>query len=384
MEKNIEENMNKAHAYTPGLKIKKIDTVRKERVLPIEGEVLVKVGDIVDFNTVIAKTELPGDAEILNITEVLGVDPGDVFEKTLKKVGDSFEKGELLAQNIAFWGLVKKYVHAPFSGKIDSISGLTGQVIIRQNDVPLEIDAYIDSKVVEILLNKGAIVETNAAFVQGIFGFGGENHGEIAIVVDSPDKVLTEEKIGLEHKGKIIVGGSAVTSRAYEKALELGVKGIVVGGLDVEDLIEILGEDIGVAITGEENIEITVIATEGFGLLPMSQRTFDLLKSLEGKMSAMNGATQIRAGVLRPEIIIPYDTDENMVFTDESFSEGMIKGSLIRVIRSPYFGEIAKVNALPVELQKVESGSSVRVIELELDDGSIVTVPRANVEIIEE
>lgn len=384
MEKNIEEKIDKAHAYTPGLKIKKIDKVRKERVLPIEGEVLVKVGDIVDFNTVIAKTELPGDAEILNVTEILGVDPGDVFDKTLKKVGESFNEGELLAQNIAFWGLIKKYVYAPFSGTIDSISGLTGQVIVRQNDVPLEIDAYIKSKVVEILPNKGAIIETNAAFIQGIFGFGGENHGEIAIVVDSPDKVLTEDQIGPDHLGKIIVGGSAVTSRAYEKALELGVNGIVVGGLDVEDLIEILGEDIGVAITGEENIEITVIATEGFGILPMSQRTFDLLKSLEGKMSALNGATQIRAGVLRPEIIIPYDTEEDTEIKDESFSEGMTKGSLIRVIRSPYFGEIAKVNSLPVELQKVESGSTVRVIELELDDGSIVLVPRANVEIIEE
>jgi hypothetical protein len=378
------ETTSKAHAYTPGLKIKKMDSVGKERVLPIDGDVLVKVGDIVDFNTVVAKTELPGDAEILNVTEVLGVDPGDVFEKTLKKVGDSFEEGELLAQNIAFWGLIKNYVHAPFAGKIDSISGLTGQVIVRQHDVPLEIDAYIKGRVIEVFPKKGALIETNAAFIQGIFGFGGENHGEVVVVVESQDIILTEEKVGPEHIGKIIVGGSAVTSKAYEKALEIGVKGIVVGGLDVEDLIEILGEDIGVAITGEENIDITVIATEGFGVLPMSQRTFDLLKSQEGKMASMNGATQIRAGVLRPEIIIPYDTDEDTITPDETFDEGMTKGSLIRIIRSPYFGEIAKVNSLPIELQKVESGSSVRVIELELENGLIVTVPRANVEIIEE
>jgi hypothetical protein len=384
MKNKAEENENMAHAYTPGLKIKKRDTVRIERILPIEGEVLVKVGDEVDFNTIVARTKLPGDAEMLNVTEILGLDPGDVFDKTLKKVGDSIEEGELLAQNITFWGLSKKYVHAPFAGKIDSISGLTGQVIVRQHDVPLEIDAYIKSKVVGVLPNRGVVIETNAAFIQGIFGFGGENHGEIAIVVDSPNKILTEDLIGPEHKGKIIVGGSAVNSRAFEKAVELGVNGIVVGSLDVEDLIEILGEDIGVAITGEEDIEITVIATEGFGLLPMSQRTYNLLKSFEGKMSAMNGTTQIRAGVLRPEIIIPYDVEEDTVFTDESSLEGMKKGSLIRVIRSPYFGEIAKINALPVELQKIESGSRVRVIELELENGSIVTVPRANVEIIEE
>ena len=59
-------------------------------------------------------------------------------------------------------------------------------------------------------------------------------------------------------------------------------------------------------------------------------------------------------------------------------------GTLIRIIREPYFGAIGKVLSLPVELQKLEQESSVRVLEAELEDGRTVTVPRANVEIIEE
>jgi len=384
MVQSAKEDPNVAHAYTPGLKIKSIEQVSKERVLPIEGTVIVEMGDAVDFDSILARTEIPGDAEILNVTEILGVDPGDVFDYSLKKEGDTFEEGELLAKNVAFWGLVKNFVYAPFSGTIESVSGLTGQIIVRQHNVPLEINAYIKGKVVKVLPKKGAVIETKAAFIQGIFGFGGENHGEIAVAVESPEELLTEEKVGLEHQGKVIVGGSGITGEAYQRALEVGVKGIVVGGLDVEDLIEILGEDIGVAITGEENIDITVIATEGFGALPISERTFNLLKNMEGKMSAINGATQIRAGVLRPEIIIPYDNPDEMDESKEEFSDGMIKGSLVRVIRAPYFGEIAKVKDLPINLQRVESGSSVRVIELELEDGRVVTVPRANVEIIEE
>jgi len=384
MVQSAKEDPNVAHAYTPGLKIKSIEQVSKERVLPIEGTVIVEMGDAVDFDSILARTEIPGDAEILNVTEILGVDPGDVFDYSLKKEGDTFEEGELLAKNVAFWGLVKNFVYAPFSGTIESVSGLTGQIIVRQHNVPLEINAYIKGKVVKVLPKKGAVIETKAAFIQGIFGFGGENHGEIAVAVESPEELLTEEKVGPEHQGKVIVGGSGVTDEAYRRALEVGVKGIVVGGLDVEDLIEILGEDIGVAITGEENIDITVIATEGFGALPISERTFNLLKNMEGKMSAINGATQIRAGVLRPEIIIPYDNPDEMEESKEEFSDGMIKGSLVRIIRAPYFGEIAKVKDLPINLQRVESGSRVRVIELELEDGKVVTVPRANVEIIEE
>jgi hypothetical protein len=116
----------------------------------------------------------------------------------------------------------------------------------------------------------------------------------------------------------------------------------------------------------------------------MSDRTFNLFKGLEGKMSAINGATQIRAGVLRPEIIVPYDEGESITVSDERFSDGMAQGSLVRIIRAPYFGEIAKVAGLPVNLQTLQSGSKVRVIEVELEDGRVVTVPRANVEIIEE
>jgi hypothetical protein len=380
-----EENGEKgAHAYTPGLKIKRVEVVNKERSLPIEGEVLVNVGDMVDFDTVVARTEIPGDADFLHVSEALGIDPSDVEEFMLKKVGERFEKGELLAQYVAFWGLIKKYVHAPFSGYVENISGLSGQVIVRENNIPIEIDSYVKGEVKEILPQKGAIIETTAAFVQGIFGIGGENHGEIAVAGSSPDEILTEDNILPEHEGKIILGGSLITGEAYLKAIEIGVKGVIVGGMGIEDLIVILGEDIGVAITGEEKIDITIIITEGFGELSMAHRTFELLSSMEGRMASINGATQIRAGVLRPELIIPYDDPSIVEDYSEKVSDGMRKGSVLRVIREPYFGEITRVTDLPVELQKVETGSLVRVVEIQLSDGRIVTVPRANVEIIEE
>jgi hypothetical protein len=380
-----EENGEKgAHAYTPGLKIKRVEVVSKERSLPIEGEVLVNVGDKVDFDTVVARTEIPGDADFLRVSEVLGVDPGDVEEYMSKKVGEKFEKGDLLAEYVAFWGLIKKYVHAPFSGYVENISGLSGQVIIRENNIPIEINSYVKGEVKKVIPKRGAVIETIAAFVQGIFGIGGENHGKIAVASSSPDEILTEDKIRPDHEGKIILGGSLITGDAYLKAIEVGVKGVIVGGMGIEDLIVILGEDIGVAITGEEKINITIIITEGFGELAMALRTFELLRSMEGRMASINGATQIRAGVLRPELIIPYDDSDTVEELIEGVSDGMRKGSVLRVIREPYFGEITTVTSLPVELQKVETGSLVRVVEIQLNDGRIVTVPRANVEIIEE
>jgi len=119
-----------------------------------------------------------------------------------------------------------------------------------------------------------------------------------------------------------------------------------VGGFDDEDLREFLGYDLGVAITGSEERGITLIVTEGFGQINMAERTFNLLKSKEGQSASINGATQIRAGVIRPEAVIPMPGDVKSYFRKEEVENiGIQVGSPVRVIRQPYFGRLGKVRA---------------------------------------
>src|SRR6185369_13664114 len=122
------------------------------------------------------------------------------------------------------------------------------------------------------------------------------------------------------------------------------------------DLIDFLGYDIGVAITGHEAINLTLILTEGFGSIRMADRTFKLLQSLEGQTASINGATQIRAGVIRPELIVPRTATAEA----ESERHDLDVGTPIRVIREPYFGQLATVAGLPQELQQIPSGAEVR------------------------
>ena len=97
----------------------------------------------------------------------------------------------------------------------------------------------------------------------------------------------------------------------------------------------------------------------------------------------MGGATQIRAGVLRPEIIIPTAADQGEEAV-RSGAVGLQVGDLLRVIRMPYFGRVGRVRDLPTELCEVESGARVRVLAVEFEGGEQAVVPRANVELIEE
>ncbi len=370
------------HAYTPGLQIKKSTIVRKLRRLPIKGSTTVNVGDIVKYDDLIAKTDIPGNPYTVKASDLLKCDTDEVIHFMKKQIGDSVKKDEIIAQFIGFFGLIKQIVKSPVDGHVESLSEISGQIIVRENPIPVEIEAYIPGKIIKILPDEGAIIEIRAAFIQGIFGVGGETHGEIILAVKSPEDVLTIKDITSKYEGKILVGGSIITNEALLKALEIGVKGIIVGGIRNHDLKDLVGYDIGVAITGFEDIEMTLIITEGFGKINMSNQTFSLLKDLEGEMAHLTGETQIRAGVKRPEIIIPLKKSSNLE-TSSNVTKGMKRGTIIRVIREPYFGQLGTVLSLPPELQKIQTESSVRVVEIKLDDGQKVLVPRANAEIIE-
>jgi hypothetical protein len=373
-----------SQVYTPGLKIKEFCLVRKRRILPLKGEVLVRNGDTVSCDTIIARTTVPGKTHLVNVAYILGIDPEEISHSILKKIGDFVEKGELLAHYRAFFGLVNKKCLSPVTGIIEDISNITGQITLREQPVPISVKAYIPGIVEEVIPYEGAVIRTPAAFIQGIFGVGGENNGEVIIISKDPKNIVDVPQITTDCDGKVLICGALITSGALRKAVEVGAKGVVVGGIRGKDLNDFIGYEIGVAITGHEELGLTLIITEGFGKVPMRHSTFNIFRKLEGRLACINGATQIRAGVIRPEIIIPYPSSKIEEFEEESYNKELKVGTTVRIIRDPFFGAVGKVVGLPIELQKIETESMVRVLEVKLEDGKKVIIPRANVETIEE
>ena len=374
-----------AHAYTPGLKISAQTIIRSERRLPLMGDVLVEVGNQVAAEEVVAQTDLPGNVQMIHAANLMGTSPINVGQFMLKKVGDSVEEDEIIAQSNGLFGLFKSEVRSPISGTIENISDVTGQVIVREPPTPVQTRGYIDGQVTEIIENEGAIIETWGTMIQGIFGIGGETVGQLQMVVASPDQALTSELIQTSHKGQIIVGGSTVNHKTVRVAIDKGVKGIVCGGIHDRELYELLGYELGVAITGSEQIGLTLMITEGFGQIDMAQQTFDLLSQRQGMKASLNGATQIRAGVQRPEIIIPLERNDNSQLDTTKVRQSNVLnvGTLVRLIRSPYFGQLGRVTDLLVEPQSLETEAHVRVLEVQIQDQERIVLPRANVEVIE-
>jgi hypothetical protein len=374
-----------AHAYTPGLRVTPFAVVRRERRLPLKGTVLVERGDAVEPGTVVARTELPGNVQTVNLAARLGVDPARAPDTLLAPVGSAVTRGQPLARAKSLFGLMSQTVESTADGTIESVSHVTGQMILREPPLPVEVTAYVKGVVAEVLPEEGVVVEARGAFLQGIFGVGGETSGPIAIAVDAPDRELTRDRLRPEHRGAVVVGGSHVSYETLAHARSIGVAAIVVAGFDDDDLRRLLGRDLGVAITGSEELGFTLVLTEGFGRIPMAERAWKLLLGGRGRVASVSGATQIRAGVMRPEILVPRSEAESAPGHEAGYGTALDVGSTLRVIREPYFGRIGRVVELPPELVALDSEARVRVLVVEFaDDRSRATVPRANVELISE
>ncbi len=376
-------------AYTPGLKVTHRTLLRRRRILPIEGEVLVKIGDKVAARDIVALTRLPGPITPVNVANTLSISPGDLPAAMLVNPGDTVAAGQILARSKGIFGWFQKECTSPSAGVVESISRVTGQVMLRGAPLPLQMRAYLSGTVIDVVEKEGATIEAEGALVQGIFGIGGEAFGPIRMACRHANQDLTADLITSPMRGAVVVGGRRVTADALGRGVEVEVSAIVTGGIDDQDLRDFLGYDLGAATTGSEKVGLTLIVTEGFGEIAMAARTFALLSSRAGSDAAANGATQIRAGVLRPEVVIPLAAAETAAKTSpaiggEANGHVLRPGVPVRIIRDPYFGIIGTAVSLPEKPQVLGSGSKARVLEVQLPSGEKVFVPRANVELIEE
>jgi len=372
-------------AYTPGLELARFTRVRKIRELPLQGKNLVSVGQRVKAKQAVLSAELPGDIAIVRVASRMGFDVLDVLPNLKVSVGQRVERGDLLCEIKSFFNLFTSRLASPCSGEIEFFTEANAHLGIRQASVPLEVLAYVDGHVLEIEEGKSVTIETEGTLIQGIFGVGGECNGEIFVLDLANDRNISREDIAnvsVELSNKIIIGGAKYSIAALEEAAKRGAIGIVCGSIDSETLAKYVGYEIGVSITGDEEVPCTLMITEGFGQLAISDRVMELAKEVQGRSASLNGATQVRAGAMRPEIIVPRLDELSEQENIEAAAKFLRLGARLRIIRVPYFGELGEITELPHQPVKIPSGAVVRVLHAKLDSGQEVIVPRANVELL--
>jgi hypothetical protein len=341
-----------------------LTTVRRKRMLPAPGVILVRVGDRVEPTQVVARANVPSDFRILPVARLLDVPVSRVKRYLRVDLDDEVQRGQVIAKR---GGLFASAVKSPIDGVVTAGGG--GRILIRAHPTPFDLRAYIYGTVRNVLQDYGVVIETPGAVIQGVWGTGGESLGVLKCTVESPDELLQAEAIDPSCHGMILVGGAGLGGAALERAQELQVRGIVVGGLPPE------------LVFRAERLPLPLIVTEGIGEVPMSTPIFRLLTENDGREASISGRVQPRWDIVRPEIVIPLPA-ETVPSDQMQPGTALTVGARVRLVRAPYMGAVGTIVALPAHARRIGTGARVRGAEVDLGQEAPVFAPLANLEVL--
>lgn len=362
---------------------------RIERRLPQPGEVLVRVGERVEPEDIIARAYLSVPSHIVNVAQTLGIPPSRVEWAMRRERGNKVVQGEVLARANRLGG---RKCQAPVSGIIAAVDSETGYVTIAPDPVEFEMIAAIRGIVMEVQPLEGVVVETPAAQVYGVFGFGEERGGVLRLLVTDPAEVATDSMIDARSAYAILIGGAGITAAALRRAVQEQVRGVIVGGIDERELRAFLGwEDVGAWQTGRDTWQIpdprhtsdpglTLMVTEGFGVQPMADPIFDLLSAQDRQEALIEGITQLRHPLRRPRVVIPLARSSGSQL--EVPRPQLRPGATVRLLDAAHLGQVARVHAVPSLPRRTDAGVYVPAVEVVQADAPPFWLPRTAIEVL--
>lgn len=353
--------------YPAQSRITALTTIRRERLLPVPGQVLVSSGETVGPADVVARCQLPGEIRVIDVSQALGVPRDRVAGCLRKAAGDAIQVNEVLAASPGPLASLRKSCRSPVDGQVAEIR--KNLVLIESTATNLELRAHIKGQVTNVMPNRGVVISATGALIQAIWGSGGEAEGILKVVVDGPQKPLRSRAIDVSCHGTIVIGGCILEEAVLAQAVEAKVRGMIVGGADATQMDTL------------QSLPFPVLITEGFGTLTMSQPTFSLLHTNMGREAMLSADTRTRWGATRPEILIPLRAEQEMPGDDGKIRPLKV-GDQVRALRAPYLGSLGTVADLPQRFQTLDSGARMRVATVELEDGEHVLLPLANLELI--
>lgn len=347
----------------PSLRILAKTLFRKVRIVPPNATICVTPGTQVNPEDIVARAEVPGQIHSICAADKLGIANACLMENIDVRLGDVVSKNQIIGRRQSVFGLFRREVRSPVSGRVENISKALGHVMIRQSPMLVEVCAYIGGTVESVDNAKGVTICAHGSLVQGAFGIGNE--------VVSTLCHMNEQSIA----GKIVCCFGSITDETVRTLREQGVLGVIASSIEGQALLRLCGQSVNLAATGDEDIGIALILTEGFGDLPMGRKTKMVLEKCIAQQVSICGTTQVRAGAIRPEIIGPpidgIDVEASL----------LNMGSIVKIIRGPYLGQEAKIIEIPPAPCTFDSGVTAFAYRVKLiNTQQIVLVPRPNVE----
>ena len=359
----------------PGITINTESRIVVRRTLSATGEILVQRGQRVEALDVVARAELPRRYRVIDVARRLAQPKIDMSQVMRKAEGDLVKANEIIATARGGLPFLQRSARAPAAGYIAAIG--PGWVLLETERTTVEIQAFINGIVTRIIPQREIIIEANGVVIEAACGFGGEAYGRLHRLVDSPFTSLETEALDASVKQTILVGGRSVDEAVLRQAEAMQVRGIIVGSIDAS-LLDL-----------DPPVKVRVVATEGFGNLPMSPYTFGTLTALSGREVSIRGQTPAltsphkETGTNPPVILATtsYGSGSGAFpqSTDDQQGRQVKVGSRVRVTQGKLLGATGHIDSLPPEPQPTGSGIVVPGAYVTIDE-QVHYIPWANLE----
>jgi hypothetical protein len=338
-------------------------TIYRTRLLPAPGSILRRVGDHVASSTVVAEADVSMGYRLLDMEQMLGVRVHDVRRVLVKRRGETIEQGEVIARAGI---LVKTECVSPVTGQIMDVHG--NKVLIEVAPQHIGLAAFYPGKIVNVLSNRGVMIEVTGALIQGMWGRGEELRARLERAAPDGDTPLQPHMVSASHIGTILIGGRILDAEAVSTVVENKVHAVIVGSIH-SDILPVI-----------EAAPLSIILTEGFGDIAMNPHTFELLSSYVGREACFSPITKTRWENRRPEIVVPLRAEGEPPVAE--YGAPLEVGTRVRVLRAPYQGNVGQVMSLPPHRHLIESGIKVRGAEVDLESVGKAFIPFENLEIV--
>lgn len=347
----------------PVTQINPLVKIRRNRVLPVTGTVLVRVGQKVAPGEVLAETFIPTKHVLVDVFHALGLNDAEEAEKLIdRQVGDLVDKHDIIAET---GGLFSRVIRAPMPGKIISIKN--GQVLLEVESRKVVVQSGFAGQVVEILNDRGAVVETNGTLIQGVWGNGLIGFGPFIADAQSIDQELIPSSLNLNTRGSILAAAWCEQEESLVMAGTLPVAGLVLGSMSPRLIPCAL----------KQNYPILLL--EGFGRIAINEMAKNMLLESAQKEMSLNAVKWDHYSGFRPEISIALQSNG----AHEKASAEFAQGQRVRVHSSSFAGKIGVLTAINAGKTSLPNGLRTATASVLFQNNEKTVLPFSNFDIIE-
>jgi hypothetical protein len=265
-----------------------------ERTIPYGSQILVSKGQSITFDDSIATQTRTGELVRVLIADQLKVSPEKIIKYLTVSVGQKISSGDLLASFSAFWGLANQKIYSFCDGIVERVVLDDGSIEIRTDPEVIQTKSFICGTVEIITLHKVS-VDIDGFVVAGTVGFG----PEVVAIASCFNTLQSQDK-----KVILIAKNNEELQEVLSNDQLIGkVAGVVIFQI-CNQLTKQIASSKNPLVESSDQLPFSLVVLDRFGTESMPDETYQKLLNTSNKHITLFPKTQIRAGGVRPYIVV--------------------------------------------------------------------------------